>query len=109
VQFNGETQERNENNEEYIRALYSSAQYCEFGNVVNDNIKYRLLTGIKDKALSIELQHMTVEQLTLENVTQRMRAKEIIQRNLVSAAPEQQAGVVAIKKKKCSAKKAYNE
>jgi len=59
VQFNGRTQEPNENNEEYIRALYSLAQHCEFGSAVNDNIKYRLLTGMKDKALSIELQQLT--------------------------------------------------
>lgn len=96
VQFNGRTQSANETNEEYIRILHSLAQKCDFGTNREDNIKYRLLTGMKDKTLSVELQQLSDDNLTLEAVTSRMRAKEVIQRNLELAAPEQPADVDAI-------------
>ncbi|KAF6020580.1 hypothetical protein EB796_021104 [Bugula neritina] len=78
----------------------SLAQNCEFGNVVNDNIKYRLLTGIKTR-LSIELQQLTEEQLTKES--QRDNTEKPCE-----CCTRATSRCSCDKEKKCSAKKAYN-
>jgi hypothetical protein len=82
VQFNSREQNQHETNEEYIRALYSMAQKCEFGGNRDTNIKYRLLTGMTDKHLSIELQQVEDNKLTLDLIVNRMRSKEIVEQTM---------------------------
>ena len=77
VQFYGRVQDVNETNEEYIHALYSLAQKCEFSTNLDDNIKCGLLAGMRDKTLSKQLQRLQEKDLTLDSITSVMRAQDI--------------------------------
>jgi hypothetical protein len=77
VQFHDRTQKPNESNEEYIRDVYSLASKCEFKEQFDDNVKLRLLAGMKDKNLSIECQQ--IEDIKLDTVVSKMRTREIVE------------------------------
>lgn len=77
VQFHDRTQRSNETNEEYIRAVYSLANKCDFKDQFDTNVKLRLLAGMKDKNLSMECQQ--IEDVTLDNVVTKMRMREIVE------------------------------
>ena len=79
VKFNSRDQLPHESNEAYIRELNDLISKCKFDTQSDDNLKYRLLTGMKDKELSLDLQQLPDTELTLEKVITRMRAKENIQ------------------------------
>ena len=49
--------------ETYVRALYQLAEHCNFGATKDDFIRDRLVLGLRDKALSEQLQ--MEEELTL--------------------------------------------
>jgi len=84
VKFNSRQQMVTESNEAYIRELNTMIDNCNFGDQKDTNLKYRLLTGMKDKQLSLELQQLSEGELTLTVVINRMRAKE----NIVSSQNE---------------------
>lgn len=50
-----------------------------FDTLSDNNLKYRLLAGIKDKELRLDLQQLPDAELTLKKVISMMRAKENIQ------------------------------
>ena len=73
-------QDSYETNEEFIRDIYEMPSKCGFTKDENNKmIKIRLLAGMKDRALSRELQ--IDPELTLDDIKSRMRSKEIILRN----------------------------
>jgi hypothetical protein len=76
IAFHTREQKKDESNEEYIRELHRMAAKCEFGDQKDQNIMFRLITGMKDIDLSTELRQKSDAELSLEIVTQRMRAKE---------------------------------
>ena len=77
VWFLDRTQKANETNEEYTRALYSLASKGDFKAQFNNNIKLRLLAGMKNKHLSIKCQQ--IEDVKLDDVMSKMRTREIVE------------------------------
>ena len=73
VKFNSRDQLAEESNEAYIREPNVLVGRCKFESQADNNMKYRLLTGIKDKELSLDLQQLPDEELTLDRVVSRMR------------------------------------
>ena len=63
--------------ETYVRALYQLAEHCNFGATKDDFIRDRLVLGLRDKALSEQLQ--MEEELTLSLAVDKCRHKEMIQ------------------------------
>ena len=63
--------------ETYVRALYQLAEHCSFGATKDDFIRDRLVLGLRDKALSEQLQ--MEEELTLSLAVDKCRHKELIQ------------------------------
>jgi chromatin segregation and condensation protein Rec8/ScpA/Scc1 (kleisin family) len=73
-------QKKHQSNEQFIRELYELVSKCGFRNQQEQTmIKMRLLAGMKDKALSRELQ--LDSNVTVETIKNKMRAKETILRN----------------------------
>ena len=75
ARFNRRSQRDGENAEEYIAALYSLAENCQYGALKEEMIRDRLVVGIRDSALSERLQ--LDAKLTLE------KAKEVRQKEAV--------------------------
>ncbi|XP_067944829.1 uncharacterized protein [Watersipora subatra] len=78
TQFYNRKQSADESAEEYIRSVHTLAVKCRFdaGLTQNDMVKDRLLSGMSDTSLSSELQ--LDEDVTLDAVISKMRAKEAI-------------------------------
>ena len=79
IVFNNRTQTEGESNEEFIRNVHELSLKCNFEANRDDMIRMRLLAGMKDKALSRELQ--LDAEVTLDAVKTKMRAKEIISKH----------------------------
>ena len=77
AKFNKRVQLDGESFEQYITAVYHLADTCNFGNLKEDLIRDRLVVGIRDQALSQQLQ-MDPE-LTLDKAKKRIRQKEAVQ------------------------------
>ena len=67
---------RGETAEQYIVALYSRAENCDYGAMKEELIRHRLVVGIRDATLSERLQ--LDAELTLEKVNKFVRQKEAI-------------------------------
>ena len=65
ARFNCRNQMEGESVEQYITALYSFAENCEYGEWKDQMIRDRLVVGIRDTSLSERLQ--MDPDLTLEN------------------------------------------
>ena len=78
TQFYNREQSADESAEEYICSVHNLAVKCRFdtGLTQNDMVKDRLLSGMSDTSLSSELQ--LDEDVTLDAVISKMRAKEAI-------------------------------
>lgn len=92
VKFHAREQLTGEANEQFIRELHALAQKCNFGDKLEENIKFRLLAGMTDKNLSLQLQQDA--EITLAKVTTRMRDKE----TLAKQQQERESSVAAIQK-----------
>lgn len=81
VLFGSRTQQAEETNEHFIRSLYELIDKCSGWDQAhkNDMLRVRLLAGIKDKELSRELQ--INDDITLDQIKQQLRTKEIIVEN----------------------------
>ena len=77
AKFGSREQAVDESVETYVRALYQLAEYCDFGVTKDDFIRDRLVIGLRDKALSEQLQ--MEENLTLTLAIDKCRHKEMIQ------------------------------
>ena len=97
--FNSRNQQADETNECYIRELNHLIEKCNFGTQNDDQLKYRLLTGMTDKELSLDLQQLPDAELTLSRVITGMRAKENIQQGQrdVDAIQSEQVHAVAMR------------
>ena len=76
ARFNRRSQRDGENAEEYIAALYSLAENCQYGALKEEMIRDRLVVGIRDSALSERLQ--LDAKLTLEKAKKEVRQKEAV-------------------------------
>ena len=75
ARFHSRTQEQGESVEQYIRHLYELAAHCDFTER-EEEIRDRLVIGIKDKDLSLKLQ-MTSD-LTLKKAVDMARHSELV-------------------------------
>lgn len=78
AQFNQRTQREGESVNDFITALYSLAEYCEYGTLHDELIRDRIVVGIKDKNLSEKLQ--LDSELTLNKVIERVRLSESVKK-----------------------------
>ena len=70
ARFNRRNQLENETAEQYIMELYRLAERCDYGALRDEMIRDRLLVGIRDTALSQQLQ--LDAELTLEKAKKRI-------------------------------------
>lgn len=80
--FHGHSQEEGESVVMFVAALRKLAVHCEFGNVLNDSLRDRLVCGLRNEAIQKKL--LTECDLTLEkainiSVTMEMASKEVQQ------------------------------
>lgn len=74
--FQRRTQQANENEESYFRALYNAAQDCEFGCLKKERIRDQFISGILDETLAEKLEHLYMskrEDFTLDLVIEYTR------------------------------------
>ena len=76
ARFNRRNQMEGESVEQYITALYSFAENCEYGEWKDQMNRDRLVVGIRDTSLSERLQ--MDPDLTLENAKKTVRQKEAV-------------------------------
>ena len=75
ARFNRRNQQSGETSEQYIMALYSLAENCEYGDLKEEMIRDRLVVGIRDTALSEKMQ--MDPKLTLEIAMKHVRQREV--------------------------------
>jgi len=71
ARFNRRDQRHGESVEQYISALYELVETCEYGTLINEMLRDRIVVGIRDLALSEHLQ-MDVD-LALEKAKKAAR------------------------------------
>ena len=76
ARFNKRDQSENESAEEYITALYSLIETCEYGPMKDEMLRDRLVVGIRDAKVSETLQMYA--DLTLEKAKKVIRQKEAV-------------------------------
>ena len=74
--FNQRVQKEGEPAENFITALYSMADDCEYGTLKNELIRDRIVVGIADSSLSEKLQ--LDNKLTLETAISMVKNKELV-------------------------------
>ena len=91
VLLGSRVQQADESNEQFIRNVHELAAKCGNWDQAhrNDMMRTRLLAGMRDKELSRELQ-LNVN-ITLEEIKQQMRTKEIIAKNQKAELDEPQS------------------
>ena len=95
ILFSSRIQGPTESNEEFIRSLYELADKCNWEPAQQTlMLRTRILAGMKDKSLSRELQ--LDENVTIDNIKAKMRAKEIIIRNQRAEIDGDQSGAGAV-------------
>ena len=76
ARFNGRNQLPEETAEQFITALYGLADSCEYGTIKEEMIRDRIVVGIRDKALSEQMQ--LDPKLTLETAKTLTRLREAV-------------------------------
>ena len=76
ARFNRWNQLESESAEQYIIELYKLAENCNYGRMKDEMIRDRLVIGIRDDALSRQLQ--LDPDLTLETAKQKVRQREAV-------------------------------
>ena len=87
ARFNQRYQHEGETAEQYIMELYRLAENCDYGGLKDEMIRDRLVVGIRDTALSQQLQ-LNAE-LTLDKAKTKVRQREAVgeqQRELKGAS-----------------------
>ena len=87
ARFNRRYQHEGETAEQYIMELYRLAENCDYGGLKDEMIRDRLVVGIRDTALSQQLQ-LNAE-LTLDKAKTKVRQREAVgeqQRELKGAS-----------------------
>ena len=76
AKFNRRNQKEGESVEQYITALYSLVESCEYGALKEEMLRDRIVVGIRDTRLSERMQ-LTAD-LTLESAKKQVRQKEAV-------------------------------
>lgn len=76
ARFNKRDQLESESAEEYITALYSLVETCEYGDMKDEMLRDRLVVGIRNEKVSETLQMQA--DLTLEEAKKTIRQKEAV-------------------------------
>ena len=76
AKFNRRIQKEGESAEQYITALYSLVETCEYGTLKEEMLRDRIVMGIRDTRMSERLQ-LTAD-LTLESAKKQVRQKEAV-------------------------------
>ena len=76
ARFNRRYQLEGESVDEYITALYSLVETCEYGTLRDEMLRDRIVVGIQDSAMSEKLQ--LDPELTLEKTKRLVRQKEAV-------------------------------
>jgi len=76
ARFNRRSQQQDETAEKYIMELYRLADNCDYGALRDEMICDRLVVGIRDMALSQQLQ--LDAELTLEKAKTKVRQREAV-------------------------------
>ena len=74
--FNRQNQQSGDTAEQYIMALYTFSENCEYGDMTGEMIRDRLVVSIRDTALSEKLQMDSA--LTLESAKKAIRQREAV-------------------------------
>lgn len=83
--FNRRDQIAGENNEMYIRTIYTMVERCEYpANLKEEMIRDRLLAGMSDKRMASEL--ILKDNLTCSMVINEMRSTEVVRQQQQSVA-----------------------
>jgi hypothetical protein len=80
AQFFDRRQRDGESNEEIIRAMFSLAEKCNYGQLRDEQLRVKLCRRMRDRKLAADLR--SDEQLTLADVLKRMRCKEAVLKDL---------------------------
>ncbi|KAK3926605.1 dTTP/UTP pyrophosphatase [Frankliniella fusca] len=75
--FNIREQKEGESVDQYITELHTLGKKCEYGAMTDELVRDRLIVGISNKTLSLQLQNMEKE-LTLEEVIDRVSHAEVV-------------------------------
>ena len=94
--FNRRSQLEGESVEQYVRTLYDLASRCDFMTQKENNIRDRLVIGLRDTQLSQELQ--LKRDLTLEIAIETARQSEQVKQQVTEQAKGQAKNLDAIKK-----------
>ena len=87
AKFNSRNQRADEHAEVYITGLYCLVETCEYSpGMVDEMLRDRLVVGMKDKALSVQLQ--LDPELTLDKVKRKMRQKEAVRNRTCNCKTE---------------------
>ena len=76
ARFNRRNQNEGESAEQYITALYSLVETCDYGALKDEMLRDRIVVGIRNTALSEKMQ--TNADLTLEKAKTMVRQKEAV-------------------------------
>ena len=76
--FNKRKQEEGETVDMFVTSLYSLSEHCEYGNLREEMIRDRILSGMRDFALSLKLQ--LDDKLTLDKAVAQAREAEAIKK-----------------------------
>ena len=87
ARFNRRNQEEGETAGKYITELYTLAENCNYGDLRDEMIRDRLVVGIRDTALSQQLQ--LDAELTLDKAKMKIRQREAVgeQQKLLTMNP----------------------
>lgn len=96
--FHQREQKQSESIEEFIRSLYELTEHCNFGNQRDENIRDRLVVGIRDKELSRDLQLKA--DLTLDNAVRLAKESEMVKDQIDVQKQPTPAAVAEVYKRK---------
>ena len=82
ARFNGRSQREGESVEHFITSLYNLAENCDYTEMKAELIRDRIVVGIRNRALSEQLQ--LDAELTLETAKKGVRQREAIQEQQVT-------------------------
>ena len=74
--FQRRLQQANENEETYLRVLYTAAEDCDFGTLKKERIRDQFICGLQDERLAEKLEHLYMsnrDAFTLDLVTEYTR------------------------------------
>jgi len=96
--FNSRIQGPEESVDSFITDLHTIARKCEYGAIQDELVRDRIVCGIKNKTLSVQIHNMESEP-SLDTVTNRVRHSELVAANQHLLRQQQTVEVNQIKRK----------